>query len=68
MDQFVEVKSKENTTVFIRKDHISAIEEVAGTARSEGYLKLYAGGYSFTVPSLTKEEIFEALINSPKTP
>lgn len=42
-------KTKENTRVVFQRDQISAVEEILGSARTEPYIKVYAGGYSFNL-------------------
>jgi hypothetical protein len=54
---YFEVRTIENTHVRIRKDHVSAIEEIPPTARSPGYLKLYISGYSFNVSLEFKDKV-----------
>ena len=48
--EYIKVKTRDNTKALIKKDQISAIEVVPGSARSESYLKLYVAGYHFSVP------------------
>ena len=58
--EYFEAITLENTKVFIRKDHVSAIEEIPGTARTEPYLKLYIAGYHFGL-KMKKTELLEIL-------
>jgi hypothetical protein len=48
-DQFVEVTSTDNQKIYIRKELVAALEVVTPSARVEGHIKLYAGGFKFLV-------------------
>lgn len=45
----VEIKTVDQHRVVFRKDLIAAVEEIPKSARSEGQLKIYSGGFSFGV-------------------
>ena len=53
----VEVKTTDNQTLYIRPDSVGAIEVVHPSARVEGHLKVFIGGFKF----LLKEELEEFL-------
>ena len=57
LSNLIEVKTTDNQTLFIRPDAVGAIEVVHPSARVEGHLKVYIGGYKF----LLKEDIEEFL-------
>lgn len=60
MPDYIKLKTSDNTTVWVRKDQVAAVEEIAGTVRTAGYIKLYIAGYSFNVTA-AKEDVFKAL-------
>ena len=60
--EFLKVTTTENTNALIRKDHISAIEEIPGSARTENYFKIYVAGYSFKLKSDQKHVLDELKI------
>jgi hypothetical protein len=47
--KYIQVTTTDNTQVILRIDQIAGVEEIPSTHRSEGYLKLYVAGYSFSV-------------------
>ena len=49
MEDYLELRTTENTRVFIRRTHVSAVEEILASARAEGFLKLYVSGYAFHI-------------------
>lgn len=53
--QLITAKTKENTRVVFRKDQISAVEEITGSARTEPYIKVYTGGFSFNLTDSFEE-------------
>ena len=55
MKDYFETQTTDNTRVFIRKDHVSAVEEIPSSTRTEGYTKLYVAGYSFGVQEELKD-------------
>lgn len=57
---YLTVKTTENTVVQLRKDHVSAVEQIPASRSSEAYLKLYVAGYSFNVAA-SLEEIMQNL-------
>ena len=60
MDNYLKLTTTDNTTVYINKNSIDGIEEVAGSSRSEAYLKLYVEGYKFMV-KIELQELFSQL-------
>tara|TARA_B100000749_G_C18450126_1_gene476022 strand:- start:19139 stop:19426 length:288 start_codon:yes stop_codon:yes gene_type:complete len=60
-DKYLELKTTDNLTVWIKKDHVSAVEEVPSTSRSEGYVRVYVNGYKFNIKEKTAEEILSQL-------
>ena len=59
-DTFIELKSTENQTVFVRKSAVNAFEVVPASTRVEGHIKLYIGGYKFLV-AVEKDELIRQL-------
>ncbi len=59
-DNFIEMKSTENITVYIRADAIGAFEVVPASARVEGHVKIFVNGFKFTV-QIDKEELLRKL-------
>lgn len=60
MKDFIELKSTENQILFIRKDAIGAFEVVPPSARVEGHIKIFIGGFKFLVQG-TKEELIQKI-------
>lgn len=58
--EFVELKSTENQTVFVRPDAIGAIEVVPASQRVEGHVKLYINGFKFSV-QIEKDELLKKI-------
>lgn len=59
-DDFVELKSTENQTIFVRKEAVGAFEVVPPSARVEGHIKLFIGGFKFLVQG-EKDELLQKL-------
>lgn len=59
-DSFVELKSTENQTIYVRKSSVGAFEVVPASAHVEGHIKLYVGGYKFLV-QIDKDELLKLL-------
>lgn len=55
--KYSEFKTTDNQTVFIHHDAVEAFEVVPASARVEGHIKVYVGGFKF----LVKEEPEEFL-------
>jgi hypothetical protein len=59
-DGFIELKSTEGQTVFVRKSAVGAIEVAAPTTHVEGHIKIYIGGQKFLVQA-DKNELLTKL-------
>jgi hypothetical protein len=57
---FIELKSTENQTIYVRKANVGAFEVVPASAHVEGHIKLYIGGYKFLV-QIDKDELIKLL-------
>lgn len=57
---FFKTKTTDHSTVYIRKDHVSALEYISSKGGLDPILKLYVNGYSFKVKG-EKEDFFEVL-------
>lgn len=57
---FVELKSTDNTTVFVRKDAVSGFEVVPPSTRVDGHIKIYVGAFKFLI-AITKEDLLKKL-------
>lgn len=60
MDEFIELKSTEGQVLFVRKSAVGAFEVSPPTARVEGHIKIYVGGFKFTVQG-EKDELLNKL-------
>lgn len=58
--EFIEVKSTDNTTVFIRRDAIGAFEVVPPSQRVDGHVKIFVGGFKFLI-AIDKDQLFKKL-------
>ncbi len=61
--QFMELKTTDNQLVQIRRSAVGAVEEVPGTSRSGGHLRVYVGGYRFSIEAKV-EDVMEKLKES----
>ncbi len=59
-NEFVELKSTENQTLFIRREAVSAFEVVPPSQRVEGHIKLFIAGFKFLVQT-DKDELLKKL-------
>ncbi len=59
-DGFVELKTTENQTIYIRPDQVGAFEVVPASQRVDGHIKLFIGGFKYTV-AIEKEELLKKL-------
>lgn len=59
-DAFIELKTTENQTLFVRRDAIGAFEVAASTAHVEGHIKVYVSGFKFLVQA-EKDELLKQL-------
>ena len=57
---FLELKSVDNTTVFIRKSAVNAFEVVPASARVDGHVKVFVGGFKFLI-NIEKEQLLAKL-------
>jgi hypothetical protein len=60
-DEFIELKSTENQTIFVRKSAVGALEVAPPTTHVEGHIKVYVGGHKFLVQS-EKNELLKKLV------
>lgn len=59
-DDFVELKSTEKQTVYVRKSSVGAFEVVPASQHVEGHIKLYVEGFKFLVKG-NAEELLQQL-------
>lgn len=64
-DQFIELKSTENQTVYIRQDAVTAFEVVPASARVDGHVKIFINGFKFLV-QIEKDELLGKLNRTAK--
>lgn len=57
---FIELKSTENQTVFIRREAVGAFEVVPASNRVEGHIKIFIGGFKFLIQA-DKDELLKQL-------
>lgn len=62
--KYIELITTENTKVYVKKSSIDVVEEVPGTARSQGYTRMYISGYRFSIKDKTPQELIEETLNS----
>jgi hypothetical protein len=60
MQEFVELKTMENQTIYVRREAVGAFEVVNPSSHIEGHIKIFIGGYKFLVQS-DKEELLKKL-------
>ena len=60
MNDFVELKTTENQTLFVRKESVGAFEVVNPSAHVEGHVKLFISGFKFLVQG-KKEDMLQKL-------
>ncbi len=58
--EFVELKSTENQTVFVRPEAVGAFEVVPASQRVEGHVKLFIQGFKFSI-QIEKDELLQKL-------
>jgi len=58
--EFLELKSTDSTTVFVRRNAISAFEVVPSSARVDGHVKIFVGGFKFLI-NIDKEQLLAKL-------
>jgi hypothetical protein len=59
-EEFVELKSTENQTVFVRPEAVGAFEVVPASQRVEGHVKLFIQGFKFSI-QIEKDELLKKL-------
>lgn len=47
--KYSEFKTTDNQTIYIHRDSVEAFEVVTASARVEGHIKVYVGGFKFLV-------------------
>jgi uncharacterized protein YlzI (FlbEa/FlbD family) len=57
---FLELKTVDGPTVFVRAEAVEAFEVVQSSARVEGHVKIYINGYKFLVCE-DKDELVKKL-------
>lgn len=60
MNEFIELKSTENQTLYVRPEAVGAFEVVPASNRVEGHIKLYVDGFKFSV-QIEKDELLKQL-------
>ena len=60
MNFFIELKSTENQTVYLRPESISGFEVVTASNRAEGHIKIFVAGFKFLV-QIEKDELLKKL-------
>lgn len=58
--EFVELKSTDNTLLFVRKEAVSAFEVVPPSQRVDGHVKIFIGGFKFLIAS-DKDDLLKKL-------
>lgn len=59
-DGFLELKTTENQTIYIRPEQVGAFEVVPASQRVDGHIKLFIGGFKYTV-QIDKDELMKKL-------
>ena len=59
-DGFLELKTTENQTIYIRPEQVGAFEVVPASQRVDGHIKLFIGGFKYTV-QIEKDELIKKL-------
>jgi len=59
--KFMELKTTDNTTVWINKDAVEALEEQQTTARAPGHTKVYLGSYKFLIVDQKPDDIIQKI-------
>ena len=57
---YIELKSTDNTTVYLRRDAIGAFEIVPPSQRVDGHVKVFVGGFKFLI-AIEKDELLKKL-------
>lgn len=61
MHDFVELKTTENQTLYIRREAVGAVEVVPASARVDGHIKVYIGAFKFLVTGEDKDSLLKKL-------
>lgn len=64
-EDFIELKSTEGQSVFVRREAVSAFEVVPASNRVEGHIKIFIGGFKFLI-QIDKENLLKQLQSSVK--
>lgn len=59
-DEFLEMKSIEGQSVFLRRSSVGAFEIVPDTQRAAGHIKVYVEGHKFLI-QMSKEDFLKQL-------
>ena len=57
---FIELKTTENQTIYIRPEQVGAFEVVPASQRVDGHIKIFIGGFKYTV-KIEKDELIKKL-------
>ena len=60
MKDYIELKSTDNTTVFLRREAIGGFEVVPPSQRVDGHVKIFVGGFKFLI-AIEKDELLKKL-------
>ena len=60
MSDFIELKTTENQILYVRREAVGAFEIATASVRVEGHIKIFIGGFKFTVQG-TKEELLQKI-------
>lgn len=53
--QYVELKTTDNTTIYVRKEAVAVLEESPASSRVESHVKVFVAGFKFSVKGPLKE-------------
>ncbi len=57
---FIELKSTDNTTVYVRREAVSAFEVIPASQRVDGHVKIFIGGFKFLI-AIEKDELLQKI-------
>jgi hypothetical protein len=63
--EFVELKSTDGQVVYVRPQAVGALEVVPASARVDGHIKVYVGGFKFLIQA-DPDELLGKLSDSTK--
>lgn len=52
---YLELKTTDNTTIFVRKESVAVVEESPPSSRVEGHVKVFVAGFKFLVKGKAQE-------------